>query len=233
LELHINGCEKEATVLKPDTINDRYLVFIDLETGGLSPRRNPIIQLAAIAVNSALEPVEAIELKIQFRESQATKQSLRKTHYSSGLWAKDGVPPLEAARRLATFLSCYPRHTAISPSGAPYSVAQLVAHNAAFDGPFLQSWYQRLGLFLPARYQLLCTLQRAQWYFAEHPEETPPSSFKLAALCEYFRVPFHAANAHEALGDVTATLLLYRAMTHVDRGPQAQENVELMNGIQK
>jgi len=219
--------------LQPNTTNDRYLVFIDLETGGLSPSRNPIIQLAAIAVNSALEPVEAIELKIQFRESQATKQSLRKNHYSRGLWAKEGVPPLEAARRLAVFLSCYPGHTAISPSGAPYSIAQLVAHNAAFDGPFLQSWYQRLGVFLPARYQMLCTLQRAQWYFTEHPKETAPSSLKLATLCEYFRVPFHAANAHEALGDVTATLLLYRALMQADAQLKTQRVADETNGAQQ
>jgi DNA polymerase III epsilon subunit-like protein len=202
------------------------LVFIDLETGGLSPTRNPIIQVAAIAVNSALEPVEAIELKIQFRESQATKQSLRKNHYSRNLWAKDGVPPLDAARQLAKFLSSYPGHTAISPSGAPYSVAELVAHNAAFDGPFLQSWYQRLGVFLPARYQMLCTLQRAQWYFAERPDQTPPASLKLAALCEYFRVPFHAAKAHEALGDVTATFLLYRAILEAEKSRAADNSIE-------
>jgi len=191
---------------------ERYLVFFDLETGGLNPARNPIIQLAAIAMNSDLEAVEAIEMKIRFPESRATKQSLRKNHYSRGSWARLAVEPEQAARDFAQFLSRYPGHMALSSSGAAYPVAQLVAHNAAFDGPFLQAWYERLKIFLPARFQVLCTLQRAQWFFSEHPELETPSNLKLATLCEYFRVPFHAANAHEALGDVTATYLLYKAI---------------------
>ncbi len=206
-----------AILLKVSECSDRYLVFIDLETGGLSPTRHPIIQIAAIAVSTALEPVEAIELKIQFHESQATKQNLRKNHYNRGRWARDGLLPQEAARRLARFLSRYPGYAAASASGRHHSIAQLVAHNAAFDGPFLQSWYQRLGIFLPARFQVLCTMQRAQWYFAEHTDIAAPSNLKLATLCEYFRVPFHAANAHEALGDVTATFLLYRALVDAEK----------------
>ena len=31
-------------------------------------------------------------------------------------------------------------------------------------------------------------------------------------LCQYFDVPFHAASAHDAPGDVTATLQLYAAI---------------------
>jgi len=196
---------------------NNYLVFFDLETGGLNPARHPIIQLAAIAVNAKLEPVEAIETKILFRESQATKQSLRKNHYSHGRWAKEGIAPEQAAKGFAKFLTRCPGHMTISGNGTPYSVAQLVAHNAAFDGPFLQSWYERLRMFLPARFQVLCTLQRAQWFFVEHPELAPPANYKLATLCEYFRVPFHAAHAHEALGDVTATFMLYQALLEAER----------------
>jgi DNA polymerase III epsilon subunit-like protein len=99
-----------------------------------------------------------------------------------------------------------------SAKGERYLVAQLAAHNAAFDGPFLQSWYERLGIYLPARRQVLCTMQRAIWYFTENPSMMPPKDFKLATLCEHFGVHFHAATAHEALADVTATVALYKAI---------------------
>ena len=102
----------------------------------------------------------------------------------------------------------------LASDGKPYYVAQLVAHNATFDGPFLQSWYERLHTFLPARYTVLCTLQRALWYFREYPEEPHPVDFKLATLCRHFSVTFDAASAHEALGDVSATVGLYRALVH-------------------
>lgn len=197
--------------------NDKYLIFFDLETGGINPARHPIIQIAAIAVNSVLEPVEAFEAKVQFSDAQATKQSLRKNHYSRGLWARDGLPPGEVADRFSEFLKRYASHPATTSSGSAYSVAQLVAHNSAFDGPFLQAWFARHDRFLPARFQVLCTLQRAQWLFAENPNCRPPANFKLATLCEYFRVPFHAANAHEALGDVTATFMLYKAIVAAEQ----------------
>jgi DNA polymerase III epsilon subunit-like protein len=54
------------------------------------------------------------------------------------------------------------------------------------------------------------------WYFHEHQERPLPSDFKLATLCQYFGVAFHAASAHEALADVSATVSLYRAL--VQRG---------------
>jgi DNA polymerase III epsilon subunit-like protein len=99
-----------------------------------------------------------------------------------------------------------------SSKGEVFHVAQIAAHNAAFDGPFLQAWYDRLGVFFPAHRLMLCTLQRALWYFAEHPWVAPPRNYQLATLCHYFGVPFHAADAHEALGDVRATVGLYRAL---------------------
>lgn len=192
-------------------MNATPLIFFDLETAGLNPKRHPIIQIAAIAVDAHLAPLEAFEAKIRFDHGQANRRSLRKNHYSRAAWEATALPPREAALALAQFLR---RHTK-SPSANHLQVrglAQLVAHNAAFDGPFLHTWYERLGLFCPAKYQVLCTLQRAQWYFTEQPVLPRPRNFQLATLCQYFRVPFHAADAHEALGDVTATVGLYRAL---------------------
>jgi len=146
---------------------------------------------------------------------------LRKKHYRRGVWAREALPAGEAARQLSRFLVRYPGHSTTTASGNEFRVAQLVAHNASFDGPFLKAWYERLGLFLPARYQVLCTLQLANWYFAENPTLPQPRSYQLAELCNFFGVPFHAADAHDALGDVTATLLLYRAIQEAKSRRQA------------
>ena len=193
-----------------DTSHKR--VFFDLETGGLNPKRHPIIQLAAIAVGDDLEPIEAFEAMIRFDEREACRNSLRKNHYRRGLWAREALDPEEVARTFAEFLRRHATVSMLSADGNPYQVAQLVAHNASFDGTFLQKWYERLHQFLPARYQVLCTLQRAMWYFHEHPNEPLPANFKLATLCQYFGVPLHAASAHEALADVSATVGLCQAM---------------------
>jgi DNA polymerase III epsilon subunit-like protein len=194
-------------------------VFIDLETAGLNPKRHPIIQIAAIAVDDHLEPVEAFEAKVRFKECDANRNSLRKNHYHRGVWAREAHEPEEVARDFAAFLRRHATVPMLASDGRPYQVAQLVAHNATFDGAFLQAWYERLHIFVPARYQVLCTLQRAMWYFQEHKEEPLPADFKLATLCHYFGVAFHAASAHEALADVSATVALYQAIRR--RSPDA------------
>jgi DNA polymerase III epsilon subunit-like protein len=195
------------------TDSPQTLVFLDIETGGTNPKRHPIIQLAAIAVDHHLEPVEAFEAKIRFDEKKARRHSLRKNHYRRSLWATHTLPPEEVARSFSGFLRRHATVPMLSAEGRPYSVSQLVAHNATFDGPFLQAWYEREGIYLPARYQVLCTFQRAMWYFHENRNQAPPTDFELATLCQYFGVPFHAASAHEALADVSTTVRLYQEMS--------------------
>lgn len=187
------------------------LVFFDLETGGPDPKRHPIIQVAAVAVDHHLEVLEAFEAKILFNPRHANTYSLRKKHYHPGTWATEAREPRIVAQDFAQFLRRHASVPALSSSGDRYEVSQLVAHNSAFDEPFLAMWYERLDLFLPARRQVLCTLQLALWRFAISREK-PPTNFQLATLCAHFGVPFHAAAAHEALADVIATVQLYRAI---------------------
>lgn len=191
---------------------DDRLVFFDLETGGLNPKRHPILQIAAIAVNRDLQPLEAFEAKVRFNVGTANRNSLRKHHYSAGIWAQVAVEPKTIAHSFSEFLRRHATIPAISAKGTTFCIAQLVAHNAEFDGSFLRAWYEKHGIYLPARRQVLCTMQRAMWHVAENPGCSPPRDFKLATLCQHFGVPFHAADAHDALSDVAATLALYRAL---------------------
>lgn len=191
---------------------DQKLVFVDLETGGIDCERHPIIQIAAIATDETLSPVEAFEVKVAFNKKQANRQSLRKNHYHPGTWAAEALAPRTAAREFASFLRRHASVTRLSAKGDSFRVAQLVAHNAPFDSAFLATWFQKLRLYLPASHIWLCTVQRALWHFSEQPQATRPRDMKLATLCHYFGVPFHAAQAHEALADVTATLGLYQAL---------------------
>src|SRR5713226_5801631 len=80
------------------------LIFVDLEAAGLNPKKHPIIQLAAIAVDHHLEPLEAFEAKIRFDEREANRNSLRKNHYRRGLWAREAHEPEEVAKKFAEFL---------------------------------------------------------------------------------------------------------------------------------
>lgn len=201
--------------------NDEKLVFFDLETAGLEPTR-PIIQIAAIAVDSALHELETFEAKIRFDERDAAPEALRKNHYDRKLWEQRGISPGWAARAFSRFLRRHGTVDLISRESGVYQVAQLVAHNSQFDGPFLKAWFDRQRLFMPASYRVFCTLQRAMWLFHERKELTPPADFKLGTLCQYFGVPLRPEDAHDALADVRATVALYRAIDEVLTPPVAE-----------
>lgn len=190
------------------------LIFFDLETAGTDPKRHPIIQIAAIAVDNVLEPVEAFEAKVKFSAQSAVKRSLRKSSYHPGVWSREARESAIAAKELAAFLRRHACRPALTADGKAYHVAQLVAHNAAFDGPFLTEWFDRQRIYLPAHRLVLCTMQLAMWR-ADATGEAP-DNFQLATLCRHYGVPFHAASAHDALGDVSATVQLYRAIATID-----------------
>lgn len=191
------------------------LVGVDIETGGLEFRR-PIIQIAAVALDAAMNELEQFEVKIQFDEQKACKDSLRRIHYQRAEWRRSAVAPRKAAWDFARFLRRHATVRQYGTNGEMFKVAQLVAHNSGFDGPFLQAWYKKLGIFFPASYRYQCTLQRAYWLFAENPELPQPDDFRLLTLCRYFDVPFNAIESHEALADVRAMIAMYRAMRELE-----------------
>ena len=190
------------------------LVFFDLETGGVDPKRHPIIQIAAIAVDQDGDVLEAFEAKITFDRKRANSYSLRKNHYHPGIWAREARDGREVAGEFAAFLKRHATYSQLSAEGREYDVAQLVAHNAGFDGPFLQTWFEKLGNYLPARRLVLCTLQLALWRHALTGSASP-SNFQLSTLCAFYGISFHAAAAHEAFTDVLATVQLFQALRRV------------------
>lgn len=164
--------------------------------------------------------MEAFEAKVKFHPKSANAYSLRKNHYHPGVWAREAREAQDVARDFAQFLRRHATMSALSGQGKPYQVAQLVAHNAAFDGPFLFTWFEKLGVYLPAKRLVLCTMQLAMWQYAMSGEE-PPANYQLATLCKHLGVPFHAAAAHDALGDVTATVRMFQALVRRSQRSQA------------
>ncbi len=187
-------------------------VYVDIESAGLEFIR-PIIQIAAIAVDSSLDELESLELKIRFNEANADPKSLSKNKYDPRIWKREAMDRREAARTFARFLRRHARFEVRSENGKRFKLAQLAGHNAErFDGPFLHAWSRRQRVFCPARYMTFCTKQKALWLFEQDKSLTPPSNFKLGTLCEYFGVRLRKDEAHDALNDVRATVELYRAM---------------------
>ena len=198
---------------------EERLVYVDIETAGLQTWR-PIIQIAAVAVAGSFRELEEFEAKIQFNERRAVQRTLRKRHHSRARWRAEARRDKDVAVDFGAFLTRHATVDVFGSNGRPFVVAQLVAHNAEFDGPFLRSWFERLGLYFPGSYRVFCTMHRAMWLFHEDPSLTPPTDFKLGTLCKYFGVTLRAEDAHDALADVRATVQLYRAMQSRSRLPR-------------
>jgi DNA polymerase III alpha subunit (gram-positive type) len=194
------------------TVSATRLVFVDVEVAGAEISR-PIIQVAAIAVGSNLGELETFEAKLNFDERLADPKTLTRNRYCEKTWTTEARSATSVARDFAKFLRGHATNDLASNGRSPCLVAQLVAHNAQFDGPFLRAWFNRVGRFFPGDYRMLCTVQRALWLFHECPHLRPPADFKLGSLCRYFGVPLHPDEAHTALADVRATVELYRRMT--------------------
>ncbi len=210
---------RNSSALQPATrlrrrrlVVEERLVFVDIELAPVG-RRRAILQIAAMAVSRSLVELESFEAKIRLDESKFVPSMVPNRHFDVRLWREEGRSPKAVACDFARFLSRHASATVRGADGRQLIVAQLVAHNAEFDGVFLREWFEGLGLFFPASYRIFCTLHRAMWYFHEDRSMLPPRDFKLGTLCCHFGVPFNRFEAHDALTDVRATVELYRRMT--------------------
>ncbi len=194
-----------------------YTIFFDTETGGVEPR-HPTIQLAAVVVEDGTwNEVASFERKIEFDESTADPEALMMNHYSADAW-QDAVSVIRAPAEFANFAKPYLSIQMISKrTGAPYFVGKLAGHNALlFDLPRLRQLFG--NGFFPFSYHVKDTLQRAMWFFDEHPEITRPESLKLSTLCSHFGIP--TDGAHDALFDVRLSVSLARSIAMAEKkGP--------------
>ncbi|TWT58974.1 DNA polymerase III PolC-type [Thalassoglobus neptunius] len=186
------------------------VVVFDLETGGFNSRIHPITQLAAIAVEfSSLRVLDQFEVKVQFREQDATRDALEKNSYDPAVWKREAVDEYQARQDFSGWLRDYCDVELISRRGKPYFVAQMVGHNSdRFDLPFLQDWYKKADEFCPCYSASWDTCQLARWKFAMH-DGSGPKDYKLENLCDYFGIE---RGNHDAAGDAQATVELIRSL---------------------
>lgn len=189
------------------------IVFFDLETGGLDMQKHAVIQIAAIAVDTAdYEELGTFEQKILFDDNEADAETLAMNSYNEKEWDKHGKLPQQTYNLFEEFLEKHATVEKTSKRGKPYKVAKLAGHNAArFDDPFWRTWVKRkLGdrAWISADYLTMDTVQQALWFFADIGKEPP--SYRLVDLAKYFKVDHE--NAHDALSDVRATIGISRIM---------------------
>lgn len=183
-----------------------HTIYVDLETAGLS-LQHPVIQLAAVAVDSSFKEVDHFETKLQFHEADADPEALALNHYTAAAWA-DAVPPANAAQLLSGWARPYLSLTMQSKrTGQPYQVGRLAGYNAlTFDWPRLQRLYDRE--FCPFSYHVRDVLQLVLW--AVDRRDTKPENLKLTTVAAWLGIP--TDGAHDALADARIAVAVARVL---------------------
>jgi DNA polymerase-3 subunit epsilon len=161
------------------------LVMIDLETTGVAPGRDRIIEITAVRQAPGQRPV-VIDTLIDHGGPSAGPTAVH------GITRRmlDGAP---------AFAEVLPALRALCEG------ATMVAHNASFEDGFLSAEAARCGAAwgLPR----LCTLALSRRL---HPERKKGLGHKLGGMAELYEVP--VKDAHRALGDVRMMSALLGAM---------------------
>lgn len=176
------------------------LVFVDTETGGLDPRKNPLLEVAAVVYCTVEDRiVDTYTAKLDPRYGQVGADTLDPkamlvNQITFNLeWAEDS---LEMAVMLGQFLRFLD----------PYADAQFAGHNVEFDLRFLRHHSERCGLTLPLSHRVVDTQSLSHpWQLAG-----AVSSTSLDEMCRHFGIP--RSVRHRAMPDVLATLQLYRCV---------------------
>jgi DNA polymerase III epsilon subunit-like protein len=186
------------------TYNGSILAAVDIETTGLTPGYNEVVQLCILPLGPNLDPNgHPFYTNIRPEHPERHCDDAKRTH---------GIG--DADLRLA------PDRTSVEDSliswkeslGLPNRRRVIpVCHNALFDIPFLKGWlghefYHEIFHFLHRdTMQMGLTLNDMAAYKCQ---KCPFSSVALKSMCTRLGVPLH--EHHDALADCVATAKLYR-----------------------
>lgn len=180
------------------------LLYCDVETGGLSPKKNPLLQLAGIIEIDGVEK-EAFNYMIQPGEDDVVEPKALEVN---GLTFGDlgGFDP--PARVLAGFKMLMKQF--VSPYNKKDKFHFIGYNSHSFDMPFIREFFKKQGdsyfgswffypgidVMLLAAHQLMGQRQNME-------------NFKLHTVCKRMGIAVDDEMLHEALYDVELTKKLY------------------------
>ena len=167
-------------------VGSEYVVF-DLETTGLSPERDAIVEIGAVRIRGGqVQHHEVFQTLVKPQDALGQTMSIP--------WYTVRVHGISDA-----MVTGAPRLGEVLPAFLEFvGGAAVVAHNVAFDSGFIRAGAARHGLVRkPVRE--LCTVQLSRRAF---PHER---GHKLDAVASRLGLEFGAGGRHRSLGDVRVT----------------------------
>lgn len=165
----------------PAPIADTLFAVVDLETTGFDPRKDRIVQMAAVVVDGRGTVVDSWDTVVRPESPETYEHGAEHVHGISREMVENGMPLRDALDRIWTLAE-----------GRVFT-----AHNARFDISFLEAESQRVGLDRQVE-RHVDTLE-----LARRADRERARKHSLQALCEHYGV--ERERAHEALSDARAT----------------------------
>jgi DNA polymerase-3 subunit epsilon len=182
-----------ADSMKNSQVSEEYsygeFIVIDVETTGLNPNNDRIVEIALLRVNNGMV-TEAYENRFN-PEGPVGKTEI---HGITDADVANAPRFADKAEEIKTFIG----------------QRALVAHNAKFDLAFLSAEFARSESELPWL-KSICTLEASQYYLPDLYRR------KLADCCD--EIGIQIDNAHSALGDAMATAKLCHFYLMPEKSP--------------
>lgn len=185
------------------------LLFLDLETTGVNPRRAAIIQFAGVLTGIGRE---SRELNIRMRpheDADVNEEALKVSGVTRETFNQpEYVDYREGKRQIENALSnCVNRYD-------KYDKLFVLGYNIhAFDIPFLRALFERCSdrYFGSWFWHPPIDLMLLSAFLLRNERHTMPD-FKLGTVCRAFRVPVDTEQQHDALYDVRLCMGLWKAI---------------------
>lgn len=189
----------------------RFFAF-DVETTGLDPAKDEIIQFAYQLLDAQLNVISSRSIFVWPRDASVSNEAARVNGYSNVKWStNNAVSQAELFQTLKDTLSAYKR---LVPLG----------HNVKFDLDFLKALFEKHGDPKAFRESLsfhaFDTVAMAMFFdFTVHGGLN--GSYKLTDLTQRFSIVHDAA--HTADSDISATVALFKQLTQLLRPENADK----------
>lgn len=170
------------------------IAFVDLETTGLNPHTDEIIEIGVLVYDLKEQTVKEHEVKIRpLNPERMDSKALEVNGYTEKAW-KDALTLDAALESIAEICD-----------GATF-----FAWNATFDWSFLEKAYHDTGLPIPFHYHRICVMSIA---WAKVPREKV-QGYSLKTICAYLGIA-PEPKVHRALNGAKKAAQVYMRLTNV------------------
>jgi DNA polymerase III alpha subunit (gram-positive type) len=175
-------------------MNHKNLAFIDIETTGLDPEVQEIIEIGGVIANSDFKVIDEFEIKVKPENLAAAEpEALRINRFDPAQWL---------------FALSLPEAMKIFSEKTKDCI--MVAHNVTFDYSFLQKAFSKTGVPNLMHYHRLDTISMA---YAKLGKNGDAQKYSLGFLCNMFGIDYK--NAHTALPDARADFELFKKLMNL------------------